>query len=554
MKMNRALLLFVLTLLAPWPARAGDTPKLQLTVETNWPALSGRVVDLFVPPTRLRGLFVATPQQVFRFEETRTNWVPIYTAAAPGIAILGINGYAKASSVLYVAHVRGIARTRDDGESWLETVPPDYSQPPDSFVGVSVNPTNRREAALAFRSGAWLTRDFGESFNRLTLPAAGETLLDIAYVGADTGVLVFLTERALHLTTNGGESWVSLPRESSERAVLAASAKFPAAVVATDQGALTAYDLSRPGFRRVQEVRDINTCEGLATDCAGRGLLWAACGSQLRLFGLTGEHAESLASHQFEEPIRVVREHPRLHDQVFCAASGQILLARVDGVPAAEALTNLWHFAAFSPGPQHETKAQAGPGGAATQAEIQELLYHLAAVEPTLNDLLSAALKHARYSDKEITRWKKRARARNWLPQFRVGAGLREYPLDQAEIYGYVDRFGIPQRNDLRLSDRIEPMGYASAFLVWDLSRLLFDPEEVDINREKRYEITQRNALITQVTTLYYERLDLLLRARLRADKMTVGERISSTIKLQQKTELLNNLCGQPLLRLPSAP
>jgi hypothetical protein len=103
----------------------------------------------------------------------------------------------------------------------------------------------------------------------------------------------------------------------------------------------------------------------------------------------------------------------------------------------------------------------------------------------------------------------------------------------------------------VRLSDRVEPMGYAGVALVWDLSRLVFDPEEVDINREKRYEVKQRNDLIAQITTLYYERLDLLLRHRLRADRMSTDERISNTIKLRQKTDLLNQLCGQPLLRPP---
>lgn len=552
MKTIRLLLFLAATLPGRFQPLAAETPNLQLTIETNWPALSQPIVDLFVPPTRLREAYAATKQQVFHVGESRTNWGPVYDAPLSA-TIFGLSGYAKASSVLYVVHSSGIARTRDDGTSWLETVPQDYGNPADSFLGISVNPTNRREAALAFRGGAWLTRDFGESFTHLSLPADG-ALLDIAYAGADTGILVILTDRAMHLTTTGGENWVSLPHENSGRAVLATSAKLPAAIVAAGQHGLTAYDLSRPGFRRVLEVRDFNACDKLVADCSGRGLLWAACGPQLRILGMTGERVESMTSYVFDQTIRVLREHPRLPDQAFCATDGQVVLARIDSPLAMDALTNLWNLAAFTPGPLQEAKAQDTPRAATAQPEVQELLSQLAAAEPPLGELLDAALKHARFSGNDIIRWKKRAKVRNWLPQFRVGGGVREYTVDQSEIYNYVDRYGIPQRNDLRLSDNIEPMAYVGGTLVWDLSRLLYDPEEVDINQEKRNEMTQRNTLSTQLTTLYYERLELLVRARFRSEKMGLDERISTQIKLRQKTDLLNNLCGQPLLRSPATP
>jgi hypothetical protein len=268
--------------------------------------------------------------------------------------------------------------------------------------------------------------------------------------------------------------------------------------------------------------------------------------------GTRGEGLESLANHRFDEPLRQVREHPRTPDQAFCATAKQILLAGVAAATPTEALTNLWNPARFAAGPVQEISA-GKPSGGGTQSEVQELLQRLAAAEPPLQTLLESALEHARFSERDINRWRKRARARNWLPEFRVGTGVREYPVDQSEIYAYVDRYGIPQRNDLRLTDDVQPMGYVGVTLVWDLSRLLYDPEETDINQEKRYEISQRNALLVQISTLYYERLELLVRTRLRAGKMGSEERLSNELKIRQKTDLLNSLCGKPLLRWQSA-
>jgi hypothetical protein len=262
----------------------------------------------------------------------------------------------------------------------------------------------------------------------------------------------------------------------------------------------------------------------------------------------------SLADQNTGSPVRLLRPHPRAADQLFFVGTTQVYLARFGLTPAVTPLTNLWDLATFQPGPVEESRPVVPTTASAPPLDVPEALRRLAANEPPLTQVLNTALAHAGYNPNEIDRWKRRARSRNWVPQLRVGTGARQLPMDDSAIYSYVDRYGIPRSDDLNLPDQAEWMGYVGVTLVWDFPRLLFDPEEADINKEKRYEIKQRNDLVSQVTSLYHERLELLLRQRARTDRMSLDERITAAVKLRQKSELLNQLCGRPLFEISGPP
>jgi photosystem II stability/assembly factor-like uncharacterized protein len=541
-----------LTLVLPSVARPEDSsPANPLTIQPCWPELPAAAVDLFIPPTRPREPFVATANKVFQLDENQQQWAPVYTPAAPATLVLGIQGYARSSSVLYVAHTRGLARTKDGGETWVEADPPEFSLSPGTFTGLAVNPTNRRDAALGTSSRVWFTRDFGESYAALATPAGTSTILQIAYAGGEEPRLVVLTERALLLTPDRGETWTSLPLPTAGARRLIASPNLPSVLVAGAASPWVAYDLSRPGHRRLIGPSDSKPPEHLAVDELGQGLLWMTSGSQVLLAGCQGDRVRSLLSLDSGQPVLLARAHPRAADQLFVVGTTQALLARVDLPATTGPATNLWEPTAFQPGPMEDSPpAGLPPGSQPVLVDVQDTLRRLAANQPPLPQVLDAALAHAGYNPDDIARWKRRARTRNWMPQLRVGTGTRQVPVDDSTIYSYVDRFGIPQNQDLFLPDQSEWMGYVGVTLVWDFPRLLFDPEEADINKEKRYEMKQRNDLIAQVTTLYHERLELLLRQRTRTDGMSLDQRISAAVKLRQKSELLNHLCGAPLFEV----
>jgi len=64
--------------------------------------------------------------------------------------------------------------------------------------------------------------------------------------------------------------------------------------------------------------------------------------------------------------------------------------------------------------------------------------------------------------------------------------------------------------------------------------------------KETRKRNEQRNALITQVTDLYFRRLELLVQQRMRKPG-TTEEALQAKLRLRQMTATLNEITGQPL-------
>jgi hypothetical protein len=133
------------------------------------------------------------------------------------------------------------------------------------------------------------------------------------------------------------------------------------------------------------------------------------------------------------------------------------------------------------------------------------------------------------------------------LPQLRVSAAEREYPVDRTALTTNADRYGIATEDYVRLSDNVESLNAYEVRLEWDFSNLLFDREEVSISEESRRRAEQRNQLITQTSELYYERLQLLADEKVKGDSMQLEDSLRLNLRLQQVTSLLNQLCGESL-------
>lgn len=520
------------------PTLIGQTNSI--TVENVFPSPPEALVDLFIPPTRVKEPYAASSRNVYQFRPSDTNWVSIYSSDQD---ILALEGYSKNSSVLYVAGLEGLAATRDGGKSWTKTRFPDAVVTGRSFVEMAVNPINRREAVLAFTNRLFLTADGGETLNEILLPGDSRTIKGAVFAGTDAVRLVVLGDSSLLVSTSGGSDWTMLPIPEDAKPVFGAGNGSSQVTVCINNKQLARFDLAKSSMA----AADIGTFANRAPilpDAISDGLFWAPGDNALALGAVIRNSLAELGSIVLDAAPTLLRAHPRQPGQVFAAFHGQhpIVVAKV----ATNILsTSMWGFSEFQP-----VSGLAAPvrSPVLQTPNAENLVAQLLATQPPLDTVVAAALKNARHKPEAIERWQKRAKTRNWIPELRVSGGAREYPVDRIERFDFVDRFGIPQQRDLRLSDEIEPMGYASVSLVWDLSGIFFDRDEVEVNQEKRAEIKQRNDLITQITTLYYERIELLARKHLRGDKIPAEERISLSLKIRQKTDILNELTGTELL------
>ena len=153
-------------------------------IENFGPSLDEDIVAIYVAPTRSDEPFVATAAQLLQYDKKEKAWQTRYSPPWSDAIIQGMSGYAKSSQMIYVVHTQGIAASRDGGQSWTESVPPDFGSATGKLVSVVVHPENRKEAVFAFENASWVSRDYGVNFEAI-LP--GERFAGATYASGEPG-------------------------------------------------------------------------------------------------------------------------------------------------------------------------------------------------------------------------------------------------------------------------------------------------------------------------------------------------------------------------------
>jgi hypothetical protein len=152
--------------------------------------------------------------------------------------------------------------------------------------------------------------------------------------------------------------------------------------------------------------------------------------------------------------------------------------------------------------------------------------------EPSVLEAQEAAVRHAGIDAARLASWRERSRwsaaAPEFLAEYRRAAGT-DRTLG-AQSSGTVDYA------DLDLEDRY------TVRARWDLDRLVFNPDELRVASETIEVVELRQAVIDQVTRLYFERRRqqvLLLRSALEVD-----ERLRLELRVEELTASLDGLTG----------
>ncbi len=509
------------------------------------PPLPEEVASLFIPPTRSDEPYAATPHAIYRFDPTRANWTPIYSSTPSQSIIQTISGYSKSSKVLYVAHSKGAAVTSDEGVTWQECDLPGFPAAPGHCISVSVHPADRKEAVLAWPSGAWITRNYGESFSKLDLPTDSTPISAAEFVGGDNPTLVIRTPNHLLMQPPGTESWIRIATPQSSNAAFAFSMN-PAAILLPTASSCTILDVDHPGMTGTEACPPDFDADTALADANHLGTLWCLKDNRISLASI-GSAPTANVIHESRDNIQHLTLHPRLDGALYWTEDSQVML-----------LTNALSLASTSPpapinvssltmGPMEVLSQNTTPTSQPSAVDPKTIINEVMQEQPPLNLVLDSAIKHADFNPNELAAWKKKVRTRNLLPTLRVGGGARELPYDETIIVSETDRYGIATQNDLRLSDSVRSFGYVAAFVEWDLGKLLYDPEQVDINKEKRYSSKARNDLVKMVNGLYFERIDALVKYRLHEARMSPDDKVTALLNIQENRSLLNNLCGADL-------
>ncbi len=520
--------------------RAEDTEQAAGPVAVG-PALDGDIVALYLPPTRPANVYAATRQKVYAYDSKSSTWSEVYCKPPECDAILGLAGYAKSSSVLYVVHSAGVAVTHDSGATWESSSPPGFRSAPRSIAKIAVNPAERQEAVLTTGREAWCTRDFGKTWTPLSLPSASESVSAVGYTAGKAPCLVAAAGNAIYSSGDLGKTWSGPISKASSPILMAVSSASSLVLIYDRTQAIRCSDLSRPGRSLEREAHLAQAADAVTVDCEGRGIVWMTSGNRVFLRNLQQSEDDTAQIHEATSAVRNLNAHPRSPETVVWTQGPQVWKMN-----NAAAKTVAQSGQSLFGEPASEAQSASVPNDDVGQ-NPEPMLEELLKSGPTVAQAVAAALRYANYRPDEIERWLKNARRRNLAPQVALEFGQREYPLSVWDSVVNKDRYGIERPDDLHSSDRIAGLDRYSIQLKWDLGRLLFDRDEVYISEEARRRATERNGLIKEVSQLYYNRLELMVGECTNRSSMDAKERLNLRLRVSEATDTLNQICGESL-------
>ncbi len=509
-------------------------------VEQVGPALPGKVAALYVPPTRSSQPMVATESEVYFLNSKTPNWDRVYTVAPKDQPAVAIAAYTKSSKAIYIAHSTGVATTRNGGGTWTEGHPSGYSA--SSLYALTVHPTDRKQAIVAVQGAAWQTIDAGANWLSYELPGSQEKGVALNFTTLqEKPVLVYCSDKAVYLSGPDLKTWMTISRQPSGPAL--ADTQGNLTVVLTSGGILEAYDLSRPGYRLARPVGAIPGAS-LALDSSAFGGVFLAGAEGIGYLQLGSDAPPTTIAGTPGDAVHL-QAHPRVANAIYWSTGSQVfrVVEAATSFPAAPLSVDNFQ----RPSEPTEAVASAPTAGSVdAEREAGQILDEIMATQAPVEEVVAQALKFASYHPKEAEQWKRDIRRKNLIPTLAVSGGARERDLDRYDRVTNVDRFGAETQNHLYADDDVTYMREYAVELKWNLSGLLFDKEQLMVSEETRKRNEQRNALITQVTDLYFRRLELLVQHRMN-NPASVGEAVQAKLRLRQMTATLNEITGQQM-------
>jgi competence ComEA-like helix-hairpin-helix protein len=154
--------------------------------------------------------------------------------------------------------------------------------------------------------------------------------------------------------------------------------------------------------------------------------------------------------------------------------------------------------------------------------------------EPTVREVQEAAVEYYRVAPDIIDSWLTRARTNALAPQFQArGWGEQRHDLR------IVTKVGDPESD----SDTDRDAARLQLQATWDLDRLIFEPQEMNIAREGVRISNLRDRVTDEVTRRYFERRRLQIDLEL-TPPTDLGDRVKKELRLQELTADIDAATG----------
>lgn len=511
--------------------------------QTYGPELDEEIVTLYVPPTRADSPYIATASALYHYDKSKRSWELLYSPPWKGSQILGISGYAKSSQMIYLVHSHGIAASRDAGKSWTESIPSGFGPSAGDLVSIQVHPADRKQALVVFENACWQTNDYGVSFESFL---EGNSFVGAAFSPSESGdgqTRIFVSSQHIHIDGENGFVSIDPPQNKVLTRVTAHPSK-PFVYIHCADGTLLVFNTTE---QRAAVVGGAIATQ-VSTIFSSESSLWSHEGGQVSITHFQpGQNPQNFAVHAFPSSDILMGTHPRQPDSLYVADGRQLHLLSEGFKNLPSQILAPLNQRSFAPLKrsiknlqQSEVESQL-PGNTSLAAMI--------AAEPSLTSTIATAVTYNLHNPEKLAEWNRKARTRHWMPELRIAGYAREGTLNVTRLDTYTDRFGIEQTEDLRLSDQLKTYNTAAVFFEWNLQELIYDEEQVDVVRERRYQADYRRKLATEITSIYYDRIELIA-AYKGISKSGKAKSLSPEqiyLGIRELTDLLNTICGESL-------
>ncbi|MDD5165786.1 MAG: hypothetical protein PHQ57_00145 [Candidatus Omnitrophica bacterium] len=462
-------------------------------------------------------IYAGSDKGIFMTEDGGEAWKDILVIGGKNKAVNYISADLWNKNSLYVATGNGFFISSNQGKNWKRLFRGKNYLESECTVSLVLS----EQIYLGTKAGLFISRDKGRSWHKAGGRLKDSPILAIASNMKEPQSVYVACIDGLFRTKDNGDSW--------ERIFVAGAAENSQDVDIEEQVE------DRDGEERISNIRYIS-CDPnnadyiyLATSkviykSSNKGQEW----EKLSDYGLLSRDVRFLSVSQKSEIYVVTKSG------IFEYKSGRWFELSF-GLPDREI-----NFLAIDS--QANLYAACGKGLFKTNMRFdgpsmdKRILTLYSGNEPEIKDIHAAAIRYAEVDPEKIILWRKQAAKKALLPKISVGVGR-----NVTDLWHWETGSSIKNGDDVltRGKDAIE----WDTTLSWDLSELIWNPDQASIDARSRLMVELRGDILDEVNKLYFERL----RVKMELDKLSIEDskrRLEKELRLQELTASLDALTG----------
>ncbi len=490
-----------------------------------------------VSPDNAETVYVSSLTAVYKTVNGGNSWIEILSFRGTGNTINSIAIDPFNTKVIYIGTRNSLYRSKDRGANW-KIIFSGIGNSKGSILSIAINPDNPDIILIGTKAGVFRTDTGGRDWKRgKSMPSRAE----VSHLSTDPSIPDYVyaaTDKGIYKSINNGKNWERIldtyvtnniyPQENN------ISSEVDPAENSKVRAKIRGITINSSGTETVYAF----TSEGLIATEDG-GLTWKALSSS----GLISRDVNRLVTSS-ADPDSVYAATGRGVFK-YSGASGNwtelyqgLTSANIRFLTAAPAFKNtpvtLW--AATKKGVFKTVPSVQEQISVENSDEIRDILSTFDN-EPSINEILKAAIRYAEVSPEKINGWRKAAAKKAWLPDLKV-----EYDKDkdwQSSDYFYSNATQKYKDDDITEG---KDWGW-SISVTWELGDLIWNDDQTSIDTRSRLMVQLRDDIMNEATRLYFERRRLQL-DMLSSSKMNLKERVKKELRLRELTADIDALTG----------